>query len=175
MVVSEGESASQALSLPGGSDPTAGGMPLPPERARLPGYQLTFHTSRGCNAGTSAKVENRVLGAWSRAPVGSLPLPGCVVPAWDGARRSQAHAFHHALHPEQACMELLGSRASSGVLPLIRARRAFHPGGKDTFTFPHIPWLGDIRCMRVGTDGTGLFPGWHLRCACVSGGGKKPA
>ncbi|KFM26173.1 Lipoxygenase-like proteiny domain-containing protein 1 [Auxenochlorella protothecoides] len=64
-------------------------------------------------------------------------------------------------------LELVGEQSSSGVLRLARGRRSFRPGSEDTFTFPHIPWLGDIRCIRVATDGSGLFPAWHLRCVHV--------
>lgn len=67
----------------------------------------------------------------------------------------------------QVRLELVGEQSSSGVLRLARGRRSFRPGSEDTFTFPHIPWLGDIRCIRVATDGSGLFPAWHLRCVVL--------
>ena len=63
----------------------------------------------------------------------------------------------------QACVELLGTHATSGVLPLVRGSKTFAPGSEDSFTFPHIPWLGDLRCLRIATDGSGFFPAWHLR------------
>lgn len=27
-----------------------------------------------------------------------------------------------------------------------------------------VPFLGELQAVRVGSDGSGLFPGWHLRC-----------
>ena len=41
--------------------------------------------------------------------------------------------------------------------------RAFGPGRCDVFEYPALPCLGRLTALRVGTDGTGLLPGWRLR------------
>ncbi|GAB4821886.1 hypothetical protein N2152v2_008932 [Parachlorella kessleri] len=77
-----------------------------------------------------------------------------------------------AFHTSRGCgsgtnskvhFELLGSRDSSGVIMPVAAKRSFKPGRVDVFTFLDMPYLGDLQAIKVGTDGTGLFPGWHLR------------
>lgn len=40
-------------------------------------------------------------------------------------------------------------------------------GTARVFIYPRLPFLGDIKELRVGLDGSGVFPGWHLRVAEV--------
>jgi len=62
--------------------------------------------------------------------------------------------------------ELIGERGRSGAVVLAAAApAAFRPGGVDAFTFPLLAPRGDLTWLRVGTDGAGLLPAWHLRCA----------
>jgi hypothetical protein len=32
-----------------------------------------------------------------------------------------------------------------------------------TFLYPRLPFLGPLHQLRIGTDGSGLFAGWHVR------------
>ena len=66
----------------------------------------------------------------------------------------------------QVFFELLGERGPSGAVVLAAAApTAFRAGSTDAFTFPLLPARGDLTWLRVGTDGAGFLPGWHLRCA----------
>jgi len=66
----------------------------------------------------------------------------------------------------QVFFELIGERGRSGAVVLAAAApAAFRPGGADAFTFPLLAPRGDLTWLRVGTDGAGLLPGWHLRRA----------
>ena len=65
----------------------------------------------------------------------------------------------------QVFFELIGERGPSGAVVLAAAApTAFRSGAADAFTFPLLPARGALTWLRVGTDGTGLLPGWHLRC-----------
>jgi len=64
----------------------------------------------------------------------------------------------------QVRFELVGDDGRSGDVLLPQSARAghFRPGGADVFTYPLLPSVGRLRALRVGTDGGGLFPAWHL-------------
>ena len=64
----------------------------------------------------------------------------------------------------QVRFELVGDGGGSGDVLLPQSARAghFRPGGADVFTYPLLPSVGRLRALRVGTDGGGLFPAWHL-------------
>jgi hypothetical protein len=57
----------------------------------------------------------------------------------------------------------------------VCGRREFERGCVDTFLYPRLPHLGELLQLRLGTDGAGLLPGWHLRLVEVvhiSSGGR---
>ena len=71
-----------------------------------------------------------------------------------------------AVYTAQVFFELIGERGRSGAVVLAAAAPgAFRAGSTDTFTFPLLAPRGDLTWLRVGTDGSGLLPGWHLRRA----------
>jgi hypothetical protein len=74
--------------------------------------------------------------------------------------------------------EIIGAGGSSGVVyldtgPAARGCRysagggGFERGGTASTLFPRLPHLGELRQLRVGTDGSGAFAPWHLRRAEV--------
>ncbi|PRW59715.1 lipoxygenase homology domain-containing 1 isoform A [Chlorella sorokiniana] len=64
--------------------------------------------------------------------------------------------------------ELTGSRGSSGVLHPVGTSKSFGSGRMDVFEYPSLPFLGELQSARVGTDGSGFFPAWHLRLVVVT-------
>ncbi len=87
---------------------------------------------------------------------------------WAGAtcRERGAVCSREAPVQAQVFFELIGERGRSGAVVLAAAApAAFRPGGADAFTFPLLAPRGDLTWLRVGTDGAGLLPGWHLRRA----------
>lgn len=69
-------------------------------------------------------------------------------------------------------VELVGDRGTSQVLEL-RASDAWHPksrfasGSSLQFAFPDLQGVGELRCARVATDGSGFFSSWRLDCVRV--------
>ncbi|CAD7701203.1 unnamed protein product, partial [Ostreobium quekettii] len=65
----------------------------------------------------------------------------------------------------QVFFELVGESISSGVLIPAQGKPddQFARGTARMFIYPRLPYLGDIKELRVGLDGSGVFPGWHLR------------
>ena len=59
--------------------------------------------------------------------------------------------------------ELIGDIGSSGTVTAKVTQGQFSRGCSDTFVYPRLPYLGEIRQVRVGTTGEGAFPTWHLR------------
>ncbi|KAK9827973.1 hypothetical protein WJX81_003531 [Elliptochloris bilobata] len=73
-------------------------------------------------------------------------------------------ALAAAMETAQVFFELIGERGRSGAVVLAAAApSAFRAGGTEAFTFPLLAPRGDLTWLRVGTDGSGLLPGWHLR------------
>ena len=70
--------------------------------------------------------------------------------------------------PAQVHFELTGSRGSSGVLHPVGASKSFGAGRLDIFEYPALPCLGELQSARVGTDGSGFFPAWHLQLLVVT-------
>ena len=68
----------------------------------------------------------------------------------------------------QVHFELTGSRGSSGVLHPVGASKSFGAGRLDIFEYPALPCLGELQSARVGTDGSGFFPAWHLQLLVVT-------
>lgn len=64
--------------------------------------------------------------------------------------------------------ELTGGRGSSGVLHPVGTSKSFGAGRCDVFEYPNLPCLGELQSVRVGTDGSGLLPGWHLALLVVT-------
>eukprot|EP00887_Chlorella_sp_A99_P006398 scaffold3.g6398.t1 len=71
--------------------------------------------------------------------------------------------YQISFHTSRLCMsgtnarpyfELVGARGSSGIMHPVGTDRSFKPG--------RLPALGRLQALRVGTDGTGLFPAWLL-------------
>jgi hypothetical protein len=51
----------------------------------------------------------------------------------------------------------------TGVVYASSERAQFSRGHHASFLYPRLPFLGQLHQLRVGTDGSGLFAGWHLR------------
>lgn len=148
------------------TDATAG-PPDPGAAENRPGYQVTFVTSRACLSGTRAKVSSgarradtscRHLPASLRCR-GHLPPP----PAYPIMVPSPCTAALCALFPSQVFFEVVGEAGRSGIVAPSGTASSFQSGRVDVFTFPHMPSLGQLTSARVGTDGSGLLPAWHLR------------
>lgn len=66
-------------------------------------------------------------------------------------------------------VELVGDGGGSEVLALVprtdglHGSAGFRAGSSITFTFPDLACVGELRCARVSTDGSGCFPAWKLR------------
>ncbi|GMH36686.1 hypothetical protein BSKO_04559 [Bryopsis sp. KO-2023] len=67
----------------------------------------------------------------------------------------------------QVCFEMVGDAGSSGVLIPTQedgnSKTGFDRGMAVVFMYPHLPYLGQLKEMRVGVDSKGIFSGWHLR------------
>ena len=63
----------------------------------------------------------------------------------------------------QVFFELIGSLGSTGVIVPAASSSTFQKGAVDTFTYPQMPFVGDVWRLRVFTDGAGFFSGWHLK------------
>ena len=59
--------------------------------------------------------------------------------------------------------ELIGDVGSSGTVTAKQTQGQFSRGCSDTFVYPRLPFLGELRQVRVGTTGEGAYPTWHLR------------
>lgn len=58
--------------------------------------------------------------------------------------------------------ELIGEHGSSGVVLTPRQGGQHVRGGVAASLWPRLPYLGALRQLRVGCDGSGLFAAWHL-------------
>ena len=88
------------------------------------------------------------------------PALPCKVPPIVGAAA--------ALCTPQVHFELTGAGGSSGVLHPAGTTKSFGAGRVDIFEFPHLGALGELQSARVGTDGSGFFPAWHLQLLVVT-------
>jgi hypothetical protein len=68
----------------------------------------------------------------------------------------------------QVFFELFGTAGSSGTIFPVCGNSEFERGCADTFLYPRLPHLGQLLQLKVGTDGGGMFPGWHLRLVEVA-------
>ena len=93
-------------------------------------------------------------------------LQSFIISSW-GRSSSAGHACCLRLTGDgsllQVFFELIGQQTSSGAIIPAATARNFKRGRTDTFTYPLLPWVGHLQELRVGTDGAGCFPGWHLR------------
>lgn len=55
-----------------------------------------------------------------------------------------------------------------GTVMMSATPQQFSRGSSDTFTYPRLPFLGDLLQLRVGTTGSGVFATWHLRAVEVT-------
>ena len=63
----------------------------------------------------------------------------------------------------QVFFEMIGSLGSTGVIVPAATGNTFQKGAVDIFTYPQLPYVGDLWRLRVFTDGAGFFPGWYLK------------
>jgi hypothetical protein len=68
----------------------------------------------------------------------------------------------------QVHFELTGANGSSGVLQPVGGPRCFGVGRVDIFEYPQLAALGELQSARVGSDGSGFFPAWHLQLVVVT-------
>ena len=65
-------------------------------------------------------------------------------------------------------IEIIGKTATSGALMVSSKRQGLLPfrvGCGTTTVLANVPAVGPLVELRVTLDGSGLFPGWHLKCA----------
>ncbi|CAG9467560.1 unnamed protein product [Pedinophyceae sp. YPF-701] len=62
----------------------------------------------------------------------------------------------------QVHFELLGDAGSSGLVFPPARKKSFKRGKVDTFEYPAMEYLGKIRQLRLGHNGKGPRPGWHV-------------
>ena len=67
----------------------------------------------------------------------------------------------------QVYFELAGAEGRTGQVAISAPPACFAPGRIASFVFPSLPYCGELHTLRIGADGSGLFPAWHLRCVEV--------
>ena len=70
------------------------------------------------------------------------------------------------LSAEQVLIEIIGKTATSGALVVSSRRQGLLPfrvGCGTTTVLANVPSVGPLVELRVTLDGSGLFPGWHLK------------
>ena len=123
-------------------------LALAASRGAQPGYKVTFLTGRGLGAGTGARVFFELVGERGSTGVAFVDGGACH-PAGAAAAAAAAAA---APSPLASCGCVAGGSGSE-----------FGRGGVASLLFPRLPCVGALRQLRVGTDGRGAFPAWHLR------------
>ena len=128
------------------------------------GYRVVFHTSRMCGSGTKARVHFELTGSRGSSgvlhPVGTsksfgsgrmdvFDYPVSAVFRW--AAGPCKHQPMQQLPCLPACHVTLPSHAPSRPHP-VQA----------------LPFLGELQSARVGTNGSGFFPAWHLQLVVVT-------
>ncbi len=68
-------------------------------------------------------------------------------------------------------IEIIGKTATSGAVVVSSRRQGllpFRAGCGTTTVLAKVPSVGPLVELRVALDGSGMFPGWHLKCdTCV--------
>ncbi|KAL4458577.1 hypothetical protein ABPG75_013442 [Micractinium tetrahymenae] len=104
-------------------------------------------------------------------------LPAVEAAAPGGGQAAGPPGYRIAFHTSRICgsgtrakiyFELTGSNGSSGVLHPVGTPRSFGAGRLDVFDYPHLPFLGELQAARVGSNGAGFFPAWHLAMLVVT-------
>ena len=110
--------------------------------------------------GIQEHLKSFALGHPSNAPDTQQNLPSC------------SHRMHHsALRAAQVLIEIIGKTATSGAVVVSSRRQGllpFRAGCGTTTVLAKVPSVGPLVELRVTLDGSGMFPGWHLKCdTCI--------
>lgn len=107
---------------------------------------------------------------WAEGGAGSQPPAPQAGPAGMPGYRVVFHTSRMCGSGTKARVhfELTGAGGSSGVLHPAGTTKSFGAGRVDIFEFPHLGALGELQSARVGTDGSGFFPAWHLQLLVVT-------
>ena len=69
-------------------------------------------------------------------------------------------------------IEIIGKTATSGAVVVSSRRQGllpFRAGCGTTTVLAKVPFVGPLVELRVTIDGSGIFPGWHLKCDTRAG------
>jgi len=76
-------------------------------------------------------------------------------------------------------IEIIGKTATSGAVVVSSRRQGllpFRAGCGTTTVLAKVPSVGPLVELRVTLDGSGIFPGWHLKCdTCIDATGRRLA
>ena len=84
--------------------------------------------------------------------ISSCQVPYLSVLSFSTSTAVQVHIGLHGDH----------GRTERFVLPSQPG--GFKKGSMASFTLDHVPCVGRLKSLTVGTDGRGMFPGWRLKC-----------